>query len=299
MFYPRLWVDLSAFTHVPLANDLIRQNLEDMSDRQIVQAEDLDFEARNPKREILSELRKKPEIDYERCSELLFKLITQVCDHYQRQFGENKMQNIVMMNKRDIADKLYKQMRQHFYYENGLIQEKVIGADDFNLPQSYTSRTEKGLYDSFDSIIDGNIKGVLFTGIKKGVFGEAKFDSEPELIFARVLEGDSKVKNWLRPAKRQFNITYNRNQPYEPDFVVETESTIYLVEVKGEDKINAPDVIAKKKRAEQYCRVATAWGKANGYKEWHYLFIPSLQIQPNSSFMVLAQRFCNTSIGDK
>ena len=34
-----------------------------------------------------------------------------------------------------------------------------------------------------------------------------------------------------------------------------------------------PDVIAKKKRGIQYCEVATRWGKANGYKEWRYLFM--------------------------
>jgi type III restriction enzyme len=66
---------------------------------------------------------------------------------------------------------------------------------------------------------------------------------------------------------------------------------IYLVEVKGEDKLSEPDVIAKKKRGIQYCEVATRWGEANGYKAWRYLFIPSRQVMPNSSFMRLAQRF--------
>lgn len=40
-----------------------------------------------------------------------------------------------------------------------------------------------------------------------------------------------------------------------------------------------------------HCEVASRWGKANGYKEWRYLFIPSKQIMPNSSFMQLAKRF--------
>lgn len=51
------------------------------------------------------------------------------------------------------------------------------------------------------------------------------------------------------------------------------------------------DVLAKKKRGIQYCEVASRWGKANGYKEWRYLFIPSKQVMPNSSFMQLAGRF--------
>lgn len=126
---------------------------------------------------------------------------------------------------------------------------------------------------------------------QKGVFSNAKFDSLPELLLARVLETDNDALNWLRPAPREFNITYNRGHNYEPDFVVETESAIYLVEVKGEDKLNDPDVIAKKNRGIQYCEVASRWGRANGYKEWKYLFIPSKQALPNSSFTQLAMRF--------
>jgi len=84
---------------------------------------------------------------------------------------------------------------------------------------------------------------------------------------------------------------YNRNHHYEPDFVVETETTIYLVEVKREDKLKDADVIAKKKRGIQYCQIASDWGKANGYKAWQYLFIPAKQVTPLSTFGNLSQRF--------
>lgn len=281
-------LDLSEFTHAPIENVLLIQNLEDMQDRQRIKGDAIDFEGYNPKKVILEQLRAKPEIDYEKCSDLLFKLITQLCDHYVAQYGVNGIQNIVMMHKRDIGNKLYKQMMQHFYCENGFLQEEVIGTRNYNLQQSYHHKVEVGLFDDFTE----DIRSVLFTGIKRGVFSTAKFDSkEGELTLARVLETDADVQNWLRPHPKEFNITYNHGRNYEPDFVVETESTIYLVEVKGEDKLNDPDVIAKKKRGIQYCEVASRWGKANGYKEWRYLFIPSKQVMPNSSFMLLAKRF--------
>lgn len=280
-------LDMSEFTHVPIKNELLVQNLEDMQDRQRIKGEDIDFEGYNPKKVILEQLRKKPEIDYEKCSALLFKLITQVCDYYADRYGINGMQNIIMMYKRDIGNKIYKQMLQHFYCENGFLQEEVIGTRNYNLQQSYSYVERVDLFSTYTS----KIQSVLFDGIKKGVFDRAKFDSHPELLLARVLEYDSHVQNWLRPAPQEFNITYNHGHFYEPDFVVETESVIYLVEVKGEDKLNDTDVIAKKKRGIQYCEVATRWGKANGYKEWRYLFIPSKQVMPNSSFMQLVQRF--------
>ena len=281
-------LDMSEFTHAPIKNELLIQNLEDMQDRRRIKGDAIDFEGYNPKKVILEQLRAKPEIDYEKCSNLLFKLITQLCDHYVVRYGINGMQNIVMMHKRDIGNKIYKQMMQHFYCENGFLQEEVVGTRNYNLQQSYHYKVEVGLFDDFTE----DIRSVLFTGIKRGVFSTAKFDSkEGELTLARVLETDADVQNWLRPHPKEFNITYNHGRNYEPDFVVETESTIYLVEVKGEDKLKDPDVIAKKKRGIQYCEVASRWGKANGYKEWRYLFIPSKQVMPNSSFMILAKRF--------
>ena len=281
-------LDLSDFRHAPIRNEILLQNLEDMSDRERIKGDAIDFEGYNPKKIILAELRKKPEIDYEKCSALLFKLITQLCDHYSAQYGENGMRNIVMMYKRDIANKLYAQMMQHFYCTNGFLQEEVVGTRDYNLRPRNSWRESVGLFEPFTE----DIHAVLFTGIKKGVFSEAQFDSKDgELTLARVLETDPDVLNWLRPHPQEFNITYNRNRRYEPDFVVETADIIYLVEVKGEDKLKDPDVIAKKERGVQYCAVASRWGKANGYKEWRYLFIPAGQIQSSSSFAVLADRF--------
>ena len=281
-------LDVSAFNHVPIRNELLIQNLEDMADRQRIKGDAIDFEGYNPKKVILNELRKKPEIDYEKCSALLFKLISQLCDHYTANHGENGMRNIVMMYKRDIANKIYAQMMQHFYCKNGFLQEEVVGTREYNLQQVYNWREKVSLFESFTE----DIRNVLFTGIQKGVFSEAKFDSKDgELTLARVMETDSDIINWLRPHPREFNITYNHGHAYEPDFVVETEDIIYLVEVKGEDKLNDPDVIAKKERGIQYCAVASRWGKANGYKEWRYLFIPAGQILANSSFAQLAERF--------
>ena len=281
-------LDPSEFNHVPIKNELLVQNLEDMYDRQRIKGSVIDFEGYNPKKVILEQLRQKPEIDYEKCSALLFKLISTVCDHYDRTYGVNGMQNIIMMYKKDIANKIYKQMLQHFYCENGFLQEEVVGTRNYNLQQSYSYKEKVGLFEEYKE----DIRSVLFDDIKRGVFSCAKFDSYPELVLARVLENDNiDVLNWLRPAPQEFNLTYNHGKNYEPDFVVETERTIYLVEVKGEDKLNDPDVIAKKNRGVQYCEVASRWGKANGYKEWRYLFIPSKQVMPNSSFLQLAKRF--------
>ena len=281
-------LDLSQFTHEPLTNDMLIQNLEDQSDIQRVNAGAIDFEGYEPTKAILSELRKKPEIDYNKCKKLLLKLISAAVEYYESKYGTNGMQNIIMMYKRDIAERIYKQMMQHFYCDNGLIQEEVIGTRKYNLSSEFSYRSTAPLYDKFS----GDIRSVCFTDIKKGVFSKAKFDSaEGELSFARIIERDDDVINWLRPAPREFNITYNHGRNYEPDFVVEAEDTIYLVEVKAKKDIDNPDVVAKKKRGIQYCETVTHWSDANGYKPWKYLFIPADEIYQNTTFGMLTKRY--------
>ena len=281
-------LDLSAFNHTPVTNAMLLQNLVNVEERQRVTAEAIDFDGYNPARAIVGELRKKPEIDYERCSALLQKLIGQVCAHYTSRHGDNGMRNIAMMYKKDIAEGLYKQMMQHFYCTNGFLQEEVADVRGYNLCPSYTWQQEAGLFEPFTE----DVRSVLFTGIRKGVFSTAKFDSKAgELTLAQVLERDSDVLNWLRPAPQEFNITYNRGKAYEPDFVAETAEAIYLVEVKAERDALDADVLAKKERAVQYCGVASRWSRANGGKEWRHLFIPAEQIGASTTFAFLAQRF--------
>lgn len=283
-------MDLSQFNETPIENELVLRNLQDPRDEERLNAGLLNFQAINPKKLILERLREKPEIDYEKFSELIRKLITQVCDYYEIKFGYEGLRNIVMMHKLTITNRIYKQMlsEEHFYFEEGLFQESVLGTREYNLSTTYNFEAEQSLYDSLDG---KNIKSILFKGINKGVFSTAKFDSKPELFFARILERDKDVLNWLRPNINEFNITYNRDKRYVPDFVVETEKMNYIVEIKGEDKINSADVIAKAKRAIKYCEVASNWAKANKYKPWRYVFIPSKEVLENSSLMGLVQRF--------
>lgn len=280
-------LDLSKFTQTPIDNQLLIQNLEDPSDLQRVRGDKIDFGEYAPKKVILEQIRIQPEVDYEKCSELLYKLITQVCDYFENRFGQNGIQNIVMINKVSIGKEIYQQLLRHFKVTTGFLQEEVIDVVNYNVCQQYNCKYKLNLFAAYAA----RIQNIVFTGIKKGVFEEAKFDSEPELVLARILEQDNDVKNWLRPASSQFNITYNHGHRYEPDFVVEAENVIYLVEVKGEDRINDVDVIAKKERAIRYCKAVSEWGRANGYKQWKYLFIPAGEIHGNSSFGLLAKRF--------
>jgi hypothetical protein len=55
---------------------------------------------------------------------------------------------------------------------------------------------------------------------------------------------------------------------YEPDFVVETEDAIYMVETKAAGEINSDAVKEKAVAAMEYCRAVTEWNAENGGKPW-------------------------------
>ena len=290
-YFENFEINVSTFTQEPIENKMLIQNLIDTSDNEFIEAGLINFDAVNPAKVIVEELRKKSEIDYERDSELLFKLITAVLKHYGEKYSEDEVKNIVMMNKLVIATEIFKQMMVHFVRNEGIISESVYSEKPINIQSNYNYSIIKDLYDNYDSERDGRITSILFDGIKKGVFDSAKFDSEPELKFARIVERDNSVEKWLRPAPKEFNITYSGGKEYEPDFVIETKELIYLVEVKRDDLLNDPDVVAKKDKSIEYCKLVSKWAKDTNNKEWIYLLIPASKIQSNSTLEFLVSHY--------
>ncbi len=284
-------LDVTNLNFSPIENDIIIQNLSDLSDKEIIHGEKIDFDSFNARLKIAENLLKKAEIDYDKCSDLVNKLIDQTCNYFTKKFGENGMKNIIMMNKKAISEEIFRQMMtdEHFYYSVGLFPETVKYVRTQNIPSSYNYSST---CDLFSDVPASKIKSTLITGIKRGVFDNAKFDSTDEHKFARLLETETGfVKNWLRPNKQEFNLIYNRTHHYEPDFVVETSDTIFLVEVKGDDKLDDAAVIAKKERAIKYCEVATKYNSANNGKPWKYVFIPASSINASTTVEMLFASF--------
>ena len=288
LIYHDFDLDLNEFIQRPVENNVLVQSLTDPSDREMISGGVINFSDFKPKNAIVHILRRKPEIRYEDTSELLFKLISQVCQHFQDKFGLDGMNNVVLLYKQAIAEKIYNQMLKHSVRKRGLIEEEVFDVKRSNLPYNYNYLEQVNL---FEDNYNHNIQSVLFTGIEKGVFDKAKFDSHPELALARILERDAAAKKWLRPAPSEFELYYNGLHRYEPDFVAQTDDCNYLIEVKGEDRLDDEDVLEKKKRAVTYCSLATKWSEAHGFMPWKHLFIPSQAITILSSFEFLSKQY--------
>jgi len=284
-------LDLSVFNYYPVSNEVLYQSLVDTKDTSVMSGKVLDFNALNPMKELVFEIMNKPEIDYDECSDLLYDLFKSVINKLEEKFTAEEVRNIVMFNKKDISNKVYAQMKENFVCSTPDIIETVNGVSYEIIEPSYMRKIGEEPISLFSPIEDGQVPKVLFSGFKKALHFMYKFDSAPEKRFAIVCENDPYVLKWLRPAPKQFNLFYNGNKRYEPDFVVETDDCMYLVEIKGEDRINDEDNIAKKERAMRYCRAANVYCEGHELKNWKYLYIPSQQVQTNSSFNNLVQRF--------
>lgn len=290
-YFEHFTLDTTDFVYFPIPNDILLKNLVESSDVEVVKGKGLDFNALNPMKTIVEEISKRPEVDYDACCDLLYDLITTLFDAFAKKFTSDEIKNIVMCNKRSIADKIYDQMKKHFKCSEPNIVEEISGVSMYIYEPSYMRKIGEEPISVYTTIPDGDVSKCLFNGFKKALHPIYKFDSAPEKRFAIVCEQNEEVIKWLRPAAKQFNLFYGNGQRYEPDFVVETSDTMYLVEIKGEDKLNDENNLQKKQRAVRYCQVASVYASGHGLKQWKHLYIPSQQVQTNSSFTMLAQRF--------
>lgn len=282
-------LDLSKFTYVPIENEIMIKNMLNSMDNLIVITNGvIDFNTIRPEKYLVDEIRQIGEIDYEKCPEIIQKVVMQFLTHFRNKYIEEKVRNICIMYKMDIVNKIKDQLIEHLAVKyEGLIEE-ACGIE--TVIRNYAIDYSQGIRNLCVEP-DGNISALAYEGARKSVTNMFKFDSNPERLFAIVCENSNEVKQWLRPSPKQFNITYNRGKRYEPDFVVETDDMYYLVEIKDKRKLNDPDVIAKKDRAIQYCKVASTYNKAHGHKQFKYLFIPHDEVYSNSSFNNLKDRF--------
>jgi len=246
-----------------------------------------------PGDQVLSELINYPEIDYDDNADLLHKLTKQAIATIESNLADrSKLRLVIRQYRKIIAGNIYDQLKAHL----------CITEPDYQVPRIYPFVKIEDW--NFSALKDGRrhytdvispvslVRKLVFTGFTKACHFEYKFDSNSEKDFAYILETDSKVLKWLRPAPNQFRIYWANNaKRYEPDFVVEAVDAIYLVETKRADEMEKDDVQDKKRAAIQYCKYATQHTASVGGKAWRYLLIPHDEISRSSSFEYMVNRF--------
>ncbi len=252
------------------------------------------FGAKNkqsPESTIIAALLDFPLVDYDDKTQrpLLLKLAKQAVTHYKKKaVDDDNLALIVESNARSIADDIYEQIVSHKelksegYLDSGVTEPKPW-LEQYNISSATNPVT-------LDSQLDTFSREHTYTGFNNACHAQYKFDSSDEARLAYLLDRDSTVSDWLRPAPNQFEGLYWRDSDgashhrYEPDFVVEFEKEIVMIEVKPRDEINTPDVQAKKTTAEEYCKVVNEnVGKFGIVKPWRYIIVPTEKITIQST----------------
>ena len=252
------------------------------------------FTKETPANQVVSELINYPEIDYDANADLLMKITNQAITTLESKLNEDgKLPLLVRQYRKVIAGKIYDQMKAHFRIgEPEYIEPKVLPFVDIE-KWNFSALLNSGTKDYREIITPVSmIPKFVFRGFEKACHYEYKFDSKAEKDLAYILEQDTNIKKWMRPAPNQFRIYWaNNSKQYRPDFVVETDKAIYLVETKSSAEMEDPEVADKMKAALKYCKYATDYTKANEGKPWKYLLIPHNEVQISNSFEYFVGRF--------
>ena len=182
-------------------------------------------------------------------------------------------------------------MMEHFYVEKAEFDDPIV----YPFEKLLKHNSEKYCTDNIkiytETIIPtSSIPGYIFTGFRKACHPCYKFKSKTEKDFSIILENDTDVLKWLRPAPNQFYIFWsNHSRRYEPDFVVETKNCIYMIETKASKDMDNAEVQEKATAALEYCKHATHHTTQNGGKAWKYAIIPHDQVQVNMGFARLVE----------
>ncbi len=229
------------------------------------------------------------DIDYDENAELLYHLAEQAIDAISNNLDDtDNLPKVIYEFKKAIASSIYEQMKRHFVMTStGYVKPKVlpfVGIAEQNVKEI----EGYGRIDYRNVVQPSHLRKFVFTGYLKSFYSEYKFDSKTEHDFSFVLENDSKVLRWLRPAREQFNIYWaNGAKRYEPDFIVETEDCVYMIETKAANEVSNEEVQMKKLAAEEFCRHATEFTLENGGKPWKYVLLPHDKVDRTSSFAYL------------
>ena len=236
-----------------------------------------------------------PLIDYDEQKELLIKLSKQATAYYKTFVtDDNSLKMMVENNTRQIANEIYAQILEHkefkseSYLESGIREPKPF-LEQYNISRSFDEKPV-----TLESQLDVFSREKIYTGFSKACHSMYKFDSSDEARMAYLLDRETTVQDWLRPAPNQFEGLYwrdevgNSQHRYEPDFVVEFENEIVMVEVKPSVEIQNFDVQEKKKTAEKYCElVSKNVGRYGISKPWRYVIVPIEKITVSSTVVTL------------
>lgn len=198
--------------------------------------------------------------------------IIDIVEQYLNQIDgdEDEKRKIVRRYASIIIEDIRKQVYEHM---DRRTQDIHIVQKDLILFRKFVKNVKKDGRVRFDKPFSdkANIKKYLFTGYKKGYYTENAFDHDGERLFSIILEEDPGVIRWIKPPLNQLGLFWKAGQQYNPDFLVESETHKYMVEIRAANEILSEDSLHKAHEGIRWCRFATQSDPDD--KEWKYCLI--------------------------
>lgn len=284
-------LDVSSLNYQPVSEEIIRRTLR-TNESEILQSAGVGIVRDTPINIVINELINYPEVDYDREADLLYKLAGQAIEKMRKDHNEEELRNIVLYHKREIGQYIYAQLQNNFYLEDADYEEPIVYPFTKIEPHNFSKYTADSIHLYSETIEPTSaIPTKVFGGFKKACHNLYKYDSKAEKDLVTILEKDNDAIKWLRPSQAQFSIYWLHNsRRYTPDFIVETNDTIYMVEIKAERDIDEAEVRLKAEAGEKYCEIVSEYNLHNGGKKWKYILIPHTAVAVNMGFKGLVDR---------
>lgn len=285
--YEPFTVDTSSINLQPVSQDILIQHLHDHT-RHTMQSGTGIAEEKRIENYLVRGLIDYDDISYDDHADLLYNLAGQVVSHLQSYLkSDDDVLNVLQYHQQTLVKLIHSQMQDHFVESATSYEAHVTKGFRTLRSNNFTADTDEEVRDFRVEIPPGErheIRKMLFGKFSKCLYPVQKFDSNPERRFAVILEEDSSVQKWFKPAKNDFQIHYSPTEGYEPDFVVETDDCKYLCEPKRASNMQDEVVLKKADAAVVWCKNATAHAAKFQGKPWRYLLIPDNQITLQMTF---------------
>ena len=267
-------LDLSSLHLQPSEREITIHNLH--TNEQSSLSAELGIKEKRPEDYIVFSLMDFDDIDYFTQADLLYDLAGQMVAHLRAYLSEEEVLSVLDKERRLIAREIHAQMMEHFWEKAASYEARVSQGFSTLKPCNYTVSADEPIHSVRKTPKDvSRIKQMLFGSFSKCLYPLQKFDSDTERRFAVILERDA--QKWFKPAQGQFQIYWKSgfdSKEYIPDFVVETEDSIWLVETKAGKDLKDPEVLAKADAAFEWCKHATDYALQHNGKHWRYVLIP-------------------------
>jgi len=229
-------------------------------------------------------------VNFRQYEELFYKLAEQALAYIGENKNQTGLEKTIYQYKKDVAKRIWEQMESHSKLSPPEYSIKLIRAATPILQQDYTKFKDDEIVKYTVNIPANEIRKKIVGHFEKACHTAYKFDSVPEHTFSIMLERSEGVLKWLRPALGQFKIYYSGTRQYQPDFVVETTDSIYIVEIKASNRIDDLEVKLKREAAQKYCDNVNVIYEGTGAKSWKYMLLLDTELGRSVDFSYLEKR---------